>query len=102
MSVKITTLDANGDPIEVIAPFAKVEEAVAFCNGHRSRHPNPAPLIEGEDGRFFSLELMTQAESDHMSETAEYPPLRYWICGVDENGEDRELEEEDFDNFAAH
>lgn len=96
MTVKITTLDKNGDPIEVIAPFHNVEETIAFCNNHRTRSPNAAPLVEGEDGRFFSLELMTNAELEHLTKTGEYPPLRYWICGVDENGEDRELEGSDF------
>jgi hypothetical protein len=93
MTVKVLQLNQDGDPTgEPVKEFQFVEQAQAWSEQQRGE------AIEwGEEGRFFSLEGMTLAEIDKLSETAEYPPVRYWIFGVDEDGYDRELESSDWE-----
>jgi len=86
-------LNKDGDPTgEPVKDFPFVEQAQAWCEQQRGE-----PLEWGEEGRFFSLEGMTLAEVDKLSESAEYPPVRYWICGLEDDGTDRELESEDWE-----
>ena len=91
MTVRITMLNQDGDPIETGPDFATVEDAKEWCEARSG-----GPLEEGEDGRFFSFEYMTKAESDHLTDTGEYPPLRFWVYGVEVDGTARELEDADF------
>jgi len=92
MTVRVLQLCKEGPSITEPMDFPTVEKAMAWCEADRG-----AKLEWGEEGRFFSLEGMTRKESDHLSETGDYPPVRYWIAGLDENLEPRELEEDDWD-----
>jgi hypothetical protein len=96
MAVRVVALNSEGDPIEPIKDFDKVEQAQKWCEEQRGEK-----LEWGEEGRFFSLEGMTKEEVDKLGETAEYPPIRYWIAGVEEDGSERELEDEDFEDQVA-
>jgi hypothetical protein len=89
--VRIRILNADGTDIEKYDGCRTVEEAQAWCEEKRG-----ASLEWGEDPRFFSLEGMTEKESEHLTEEAEYPPVRFWICGIGEKGGDEELTEADF------
>ena len=93
MTTKVVVLDSTGDPIETSEGHKTVEEAQRWCEAKRGE-----PLEWEEGDRFFSLEGMTKKELEHLDDTAEYPPSRFWICGVDEKGEDRELVDEDFES----
>jgi hypothetical protein len=92
--IRILKLAANGDPTgEAPRTFATVEQ------GQKWAEQDIGSKLEwGEEGRFFSLEGMRPADVEHLTNTAEYPPVRYWLYGVDENGEDRELESADFES----
>jgi hypothetical protein len=91
--IRVIQLNKDGDPINEPHDFATVEEGQAFAERTRGQ-----PLQWDEEGRFFSLEGMTQEETDHLSDTGEYPPVRFWIAGIDEEGYDRELEDGDWEN----
>ena len=92
MTVKVLILDETGDPIdEAPNTFDKVKQAQKWCETNKGEK-----LEWGEDSRWFSLEGMTKEEREKLGETFEFPPFRYWICGVDENG-DCELAESDFE-----
>jgi len=94
MTVRILKLNSEGDPTgEAVKDFDKVEQAQKWCEADRGEK-----LKWGEESRFFSLEGMTEAEVDKLTEEAKYPPVRYWIFGVDEEDCDRELEETDWEN----
>ena len=90
--IRVIQLNAEGDPIGEPAEFHTVEQGQAFAEEKRG-----APLEWLEEGRFYSLEGMTKEESDHLSATGDYPPIRFWIAGIDENNNERELEDEDFE-----
>ena len=92
MTVKATKLDSEGNPTGNTANFAKVEQAQKWCEIERG-----AKLEWQEEDRFFSLEGMTKEENEKLGEEGEYPPVRFWICGVEDDGEERELEEDDFE-----
>ncbi len=94
MTVRVLQLNSEGDPNETEPmDFPTVEQAQKWCEADRG-----AKLEWGEEGRFFSLEGMTKEEVEALGEEGEYPPNRYWIHGIDENLEPRELEDEDFEN----
>jgi hypothetical protein len=94
MTVRVLQLNSEGDPTGAEhKDFATVEQAQKWCEEQRG-----AKLEWGEEGRFFSLEGMTEAEVEAMGEEGEYPPVRYWIHGIENDGEMRELEDEDFEN----
>jgi hypothetical protein len=89
--IRVIQLNKDGDPVGTPAEFRWIEQGQAFAERQRG-----APLEWGEEGRFFSLEGMTNAEVERLGETGEYPPLRFWIAGVEDDGTERELEDEDF------
>ena len=89
----VVQLNSEGDPINEPAEFKFVEEGMRWSEAQRG-----AKLEWGEEGRFFSLEGMTKQEVEALGEEGEYPPVRFWIAGVEEDGTERELEDEDFDN----
>jgi hypothetical protein len=93
MTVRVVTLNSEGDPIDPIKEFDKVEHAQKWCEEQRGEK-----LHWGEEGRFFSLEGMTPKEVEALGELGDYPPIRYWIAGVEEDGSERELEDTDFEN----
>jgi len=94
MTVRVLKLNNLGDPTgEEPKNFPTVEQACAWCVKDRGR-----ALEWGEEGRFFSLEGMTKIEQEQLAEAAEYPPVRYWIFGMEEDGTDRELEDTDWEN----
>lgn len=90
--VRVGRLNSEGDPVGEYKEFATVEQAQKWAEDQRA-----APLEWDEDGRFFALEGMTKEEGQHLSDTAEYPPIRFMIVGVETDGTDRELEDEDFE-----
>jgi hypothetical protein len=90
--IKVVKLDSEGDPTGEQPKFEKVEAAQKWCEAERGEK-----LEWGEENRFFSLEGMTEAEVEHLGGTGEYPPIRFWIVGLEEDGTDRELEDEDFE-----
>jgi hypothetical protein len=93
--IRVLKLNSEGDPTgETEVFFPKIEPAQKWCEAQRGEK-----LEWNEDGRFFALEGMTKAEEEHLSETTEYPPLRYLIMGIEDDGTDRELEESDFEDF---
>jgi hypothetical protein len=92
--IKVEQLNSNGDPTGEPASFFKfVEEGMRWSEAQRG-----AKLEWGEEGRFFSLEGMTKDEVEALGTEGDYPPVRYWITGVEEDGEIRELEESDFED----
>jgi len=91
--IRVVKLNSEGDPIGTPAEFATVEEGQAFAVWLRG-----APLLWGEEGRFFSLEGMTAEEVEELGEQGEYPPVRFWIAGVEDDGTERELEDSDFES----
>ena len=90
--IRVTQLNQDGDPINEPMEFNKIEEGQRWCEAHRGEK-----LEWGEEGRFFSLEGMTNAEVERLGEEGEYPPVRYWIAGVEDDGTERELEDGDFE-----
>jgi len=90
--IRVVKLNSEGDPVGTPAEFATVEEGQKWSEEQRG-----APLIWGEEGRFFSLEGMTKEETERLGEEGEYPPLRFWIAGVEDDGTERELEDADFE-----
>lgn len=92
MTVQVMKLDSEGDPTGNTMNFATVEQAQKWCEIERG-----AKLEWGEEGRFFSLEGMTKTENEWLSEEGEYPRIRFWIVGIDDDGEIRELEDTDFE-----
>jgi len=93
MTVRVLQLNAEGDPTgEPVKDFQFIEQAQAWCEKQRG-----AELVWVEEGRFFSLEGMTEGEFDALGDVGNYPPIRYWIFGVDEDGTDRELEDTDYE-----
>jgi len=91
--IQVTQLDSNGDPCAEPKNFATVEQGQKWSEAQRGEK-----LVWGEEGRFFSLEGMTKAEVEALGEQGDYPPVRYWIAGLEDNGEPRELEDTDFEN----
>jgi hypothetical protein len=91
--IRVIQLNSEGDPIDSPAEFLTVEQGQKFAEQTRG-----APLEWGEEGRFFSLEGMTKEEVYHLGEDGEYPPVRFWISGVEEDGTERELASSDFEN----
>lgn len=98
MTVRVLKLNEYGDPTgEEPKTFDKIEQAQAWCEKDRGEE-----LQWGEEGRFFSLEGMTEKEVDRLAEEAEYPPVRYWIHGMEDDGsQERELEERDWENWGG-
>jgi hypothetical protein len=90
--IKVVKLNSEGDVEGDTKTFATVEEGQKWSEAERGEK-----LEWDEEGRFFSLEGMTLTEYEHLGETSDYPPLRFWICGVEDDGEDRELEDADFE-----
>jgi len=91
MTIRVVQLNSEGDPINEPAEFPTVEQGQKWSEEQRGQ-----PLQWGEEGRFFSLEGMTNEEVERLGETGDYPPLRFWITGVEEDGTERELEDDDF------
>lgn len=97
--IRVVQLNQDGDPINEPAEFATVEQGQKWSEQQRGQ-----PLQWGEEGRFFSLEGMTEQEALHLAEEGDYPPVRYWIAGVEVsedpriNGTERELESRDFES----
>lgn len=92
--ITVMKLDSNGDEIGDRTQFPTVEQGQKWSEAQRG-----AKLQWGEEGRFFSLEGMTEEEVNALGETAEYPPVRFMICGVEDDGvEIRELELTDFED----
>lgn len=91
--IRVVQLNSEGDPINEPKEFATVEQGQKWSEEQRG-----AKLEWGEEGRFFSLEGMTKEEVEALGEEGEYPPVRYWIAGVETDGSERELEDEDFEN----
>ena len=91
--IRVVQLNSEGDPINEPKEFPTVEQGQKWSEEQRG-----GKLEWGEEGRFFSLEGMTSAEVERLTEEGEYPPRRFWIAGIDEEGYDRELEDEDFES----
>jgi hypothetical protein len=82
--------DQNGDPIEV-RQFEWAEDAQKWCEERRG-----APLLWADTQ--IGMQGMTEGEWNiHGSPHWEFPPRFYGITGYDEeNGEERELESDDW------
>jgi len=93
MTVRVLKLNSEGASDTEPMDFPTVEKAMAWCEADRG-----AKLEWGEEGRFFALEGMTWQEREAMGEYGDYPAVRYWIAGFDENLEPRELEDSDFED----
>jgi hypothetical protein len=92
MTVKVVKLDSEAEIVGNSMNFATVEQAQKWCELERN-----AKLQWGEEGRFFSLEGMTPDEEQRLVDEGEYPRLRFWIVGVEDDGEERELIATDFE-----
>jgi hypothetical protein len=87
MSVHLFTLDSNGDVAELeVFPFVEdAMEAAEIAAGEK---------LEWGDTQ-LGYEAIPLAGQAALHERGEYPN-RYWqILGIDENGEDRDIENED-------
>ena len=92
--IRVVQLNKDGDPInEPPKEFEKVEQGQKWAQEQRGDEE----LKWEEYGGFFALEGMTEKETEHLTETSEYPPVRFMIIGIDENGYDEELTADDFE-----
>jgi len=73
MVIQVTKLNSEGNPTTEPKDFATIKQAQKWCEEDRG-----AKLEWEEEGR-LGLEGMTKEEADALNETAEYPPVRYWV-----------------------
>jgi hypothetical protein len=89
---RLFTLNANGETIKV-QDFRWVEQAMEAAAAAARELGEEIEEDEWCDTQ-IGYEAMTGKGREHMDETGEYPE-RYWqILGIDENGQDCEVESE--------